>query len=283
MKTSFRISFLLWTGFLLLFIAGCSPYKKVAKDYVESPPGHTFLILKPDFLYKDNLKEYQIGNKDSLTEAEMDSILFFSSIYLKEIEDRVFIDTLVENVEKNLERFGFNIYAEDQMEEFMALQKPAYVVNIAQIVLEEYVYPYEAEAVIYDEVVSVKDIDLNALNINIWFELNPVNTENEAARVLFASDQIYDDMEGRFIGGLFGSDLKFEYTVDSLKMDEVYYAGAALGRKYAMYFNDYFLNRYILKNLPSGYNLEEYYHYNPTSGKIYPIDEEYRFIEMDLQ
>jgi len=283
MKTSLRISFPLWTGVLLLFMMGCSPYKRVAKEYVEAPPGHTFLILKPEFLYKDNLKDYQIVNKDSLKEEEIDSILFFSSIYLKGIEDRVFIDTLVGNLEKNLERFGFNIYAEDQMEEFMALQQPAYVVNIAQILIEEYVYPYEAEAVIYNEVVSVKDIDLNALNINIWFELNPVNSEDEAARVLFTSDQIYDDMEGRFIGGLFGSDLKFEYTVDSLKIDEIYYAGTALGRKYAMYFNDYFLNRYILKNLPSSYNLEEYYHYNPSSGKIYPIEEEYRFIEMDLQ
>jgi hypothetical protein len=68
-----------------------------------------------------------------------------------------------------------------------------------------------------------------------------------------------------------------------LKLEEIYYAGSILGRKYAMYFNDYFLNRYLLQNMPAGYEAEEYYHYSPQSGKFYPIEEQYRFIEMDIQ
>lgn len=268
---------------LLLLLHSCLPHKKIAKTYVETPPGYNFMLLRPDFLYKENLKEYEIENKDSLTEEQIDSVLFYNSIYLKEIKDAVFIDTLVDALAGRLRNLGFNIYLEEDMDRFMALQQPAYIVNIAQILLEEYVYPYEAEAVVYNEVVTVSDIDLNALGISVWFELNPVNTDQEAARVLFASDQVFDDMEGQFVGGIFGTDMQFQYTIDSLKVQEIYYAAHAVGRKYALYFNDYFLNRYILRNLPPGYDMEEYYHYNPKSGKIYPVAEEYRFIEMDAR
>jgi hypothetical protein len=278
-----KISLIAWIAVVSVLMYSCSPYKKIAKTYYETPPGYNFMLLFPDFIYKENLKEYEIENKDSLTEREVDSLLYTSSIYLTEIVDSVFIDSLSASLSKNLKTFGFNVYTQEDMDDFLNISGQSYIVNLAQLLLEEYVYPYEAEAVIFDEVISVSDIDLNALNINLWFELTPYNSDNEAARVLFTSDQIFDDMEGEFTGGIFGSNMRFEYTIDSLQVGEIYYAATALGRKYAMYFNDYFLNRYLIKNLPEGYDLENYYHLSPESGKIYPIDEEYRFIEMDME
>jgi len=169
------------------------------------------------------------------------------------------------------------------MQDFLALQQKAYIVNIAQVLLEEFVYPYKAEAVIFDEVVTVNDIDLNALGVNIWFEMNPINTDDEAARVLFTSDQVYEDMEGRFTSAPFSGEYKYQYSIDSLNMEDIYKASSILGRKYALYFNDYFFNLHLVKELDPYYNPDIYYHWDPNRQKIYPIEEKYRFIEMDQE
>jgi hypothetical protein len=272
--------------YLLIFIillTSCLPEKKLAREYFETKDHETFLILTPGFLYKESLKDYELDDNDSLTEEEKDSLLFYSSLYLQYINDSSFIDTLETSLATNLQKLGFKVYREGQMQEFLGLEEKAYIINIAQILLEEFVYPYEAQTVIFDEVVSVNDIGLNALAISIWFEMNPINTEEEAARVLFASDEVYENIEGRFTGSPFFSAMQYRYSVDSLKMEDIYTASEILGRKYALYFNDYFLNRYLLRTLPAGYDLREYYHWDPAREKIYPIDEEYRFIEMDLR
>jgi hypothetical protein len=282
-RSGYMIRYISGLLFIALTATACLPGKKLAKTYINEPPETPILLLQPEFIFKTNLKEYEIENGEELTEAEQDSALFYRSLYLQYIEDEKFLGPFTSEFEDVLSDFGYRTFDESSLEEFTRVEQEAYVLNLAQILLEEYVYQHEASALVVDEVLTVDSIDLNALGVSVWFELNPVNTEDIPPVVLFANDQIVDDMEGRFITKFLQDEVLFEYEIDSLELSRVYDAAEVLGRKYASFFIDYMMNRYILKNTPGNRISTYYYHYDLLEGAIYPVEERYRFIEMDAK
>ncbi len=264
----------------LLILISCSPVRKVAKTYVEDMPGLTLLVLKPAFVYKTSLKNYEIEGADTLSESEMDSVLYYNSLFLKEIDDSVFIERYVRGYVQELRKLGFEVYRDQEFDTFMSLGKEGYIINLAQIALEEYVYAYATDAMIMQEVVSVSGIDLNALNIDTWFEFNSVNLEESESKVFYVSDYIFDDLNGRFVARLFTADVKYEFTIDTIKIDTLYSYMWEMGAIYAGYTNDYFLNKHIRKLLPETGQQDLYYHYDREENRLRLAGDFERFIEI---
>ena len=264
----------------LLILISCSPVRKVAKTYVEDTPGLTLLVLKPAFVYKTSLKDYEIEGADTLSESELDSVLYYNSLFLKEIDDSVFIERHVRGYVQELRKLGFEVYRDQEFDTFMSLGKEGYIINLAQISLEEYVYAYVTDAMIMQEVVSVSGIDLNALNIDTWFEFNSVNLEESESKVFYVSDYIFDDLNGRFIAPLFSADVKYEFTIDTIKIDTLYSYMWEMGAIYAGYTNDYFLNKHIRKLLPETGQQDMYFHYDRKENRLRLAGDFERFIEI---
>lgn len=277
-KQPFKYFFLV---FVVVNLSGCTIEQKLANYFTKATVVDEFIVLKPDYLLKYNLKTYELPGIDSLDEASKDSLLLSNSLFLKNIDDTALINAYVTNFISTLETYKLKIYSENYLDTFMAENREAVILNISQFSLEEYVHPYSSEEVVDDEVIVIGDIDLNALNYNVWLEISYLNSEGDQ-RVLFASDYILDNVNGTLKQYLFTGEMRFDYTIDTITPERIYKFASDFGKTTGGYLYDFFLNKYIEENLPEDYPYERYYyHYDPAWNKPYPVDPADRFIELD--
>jgi len=127
--------------------------------------------------------------------------------------------------------------------------------------LEEYVHTEKVESDIDGSYYS-GDIDLNAINLNSWFELERNQVPNEKYPVLYSSYFIYDDFEGEFIRSSIYEVVNYRYKLDTMQVADIYNLAELAGRKYAINFYDYLLNIYVQDHLPKNQSPVFYFHYD---------------------
>ncbi len=86
-----RTSSLFLLAFLFL-VTGCTLEQKLARSFVDLESPGQFLLLKPSFIFKYNLKEFEIPGIDTLDEYTKDSLLMEYSLFLKIISDSAIIN-----------------------------------------------------------------------------------------------------------------------------------------------------------------------------------------------
>lgn len=268
-------------GLLVLGLSSCFIEKRLGKEFRENWSDTTVIVLPPGYIFKENLKDYEIAGIDSIPEYERDSILLSNSLFLKEVSDSVVITDFTERFKERLGKYGFNVMDESSMDEFMSEHPNGILLNIAQISLEEFVHPYSFDYDLGDEMLTVTDIDLNAFSFNIWLEISQLNS-SEKNRVFFTSDFIFDELEGYFRQYIFSGEINFEYTIDTISVSEIYSFTEGLGEKYADYLFDYFLNEYIQEEVPRNFpNAIKPLHWDPDTRVFIFKNEESRFIELE--
>jgi hypothetical protein len=275
-----RISFLFVAVFFFL-MTGCTVEKKLAKTFVDSEKSGPFFLLRPSIVFKYNLKEFQVPGIDSLDEFTKDSLLLENSLFLKNVTDSVLIDEFIYGLKKSLETYGAVVYVENEVDTLLAKGGTPFIINVAQVSLEEYIHPYSSEEVIYDEVFLIDGIDLNAINYNFWLELGRMNTEKKN-KVLFTSDYLLDQVNGTFKQNLMTGKLRYDFTIDTITISQVYKGARQFGKATAGYLFDYLMNSYIGEMLPEDYPFERiYFHYDPERRLIYSVEDEGRIEELD--
>lgn len=270
-----------FTHFLLLILIGvvafsCSPEKKLATNFVKTETKRSVLLLTTDQVYKTSQKKNILDSLEITDESLFDSVLFANSDFIQYLDDSKFLNNYVMGLEKELKVFGFNVYKENQISEFMEVDSNAYVVYIAQIEIEEAIFPYRDETV-YNNGYYYHDHELNSLSVFSWFEINKVN-EDKDKNVYFTEDVVVDEVKGEFTVDFFGGDIKYFYSIDSLKPAEIYNFAYSLGRKYAGYTYDLLLNKYIRENLYQG--TDTYWRFDPYTKTFFPATDD-KFIPLD--
>lgn len=264
---------------MAFFAASCSLERKLAKEFVESRDSLAVMLFMPDYIFKTNNKAWEVENIDQLTDAQKDSALFQNSLYLKEIDDNFLVSRYENALQTGLLRYGIIVYTEDQLLDFLAVGHKAYKIMIAQLELEEDIYPYRAEEIFFDSVLFFEDFELNRVNLNSWFEIARMNDPEADDHLLYASHYAMDGLDGRFMQNLFTGEVKFHYNLYPMKTEDIYTLAAMLGEKYAGYIYDYMLNEYIYRNFPQGERPKSYYTFNPQTRVISPARDD-RFIFM---
>lgn len=260
---------------------GCTVEQKLARAYVKTDNTRAFYLLQPSLVFKYNLKEFEIPGIDTLDEFTKDSVLIENSLFLKTVSDSVVISEFISGVKKTLESYSVVVLPESAIDTLMVNGGTPFIINIAQISLEEYIHPYSTEEQVYDEIIVIDGIDLNALNFNVWIELGRMNTEKNN-KVLFASDYLLDEISGTLKQNLITGKMSFDYMIDTITMNQIYESARLAGGKTAVLLFDYLMNDYIGENLPEDYPYDrQYYHYDPVRMLIYPVGEENRIIELD--
>jgi hypothetical protein len=282
-----RISLYTYAKAIALVVLGsviatsCSVEKRLGKEYMEHRPDTVALLLMPDYLLKYNLKSYEFPGIDTLPQWQQDSILRTNSLFLKQMADSSVLTGFRENLKTRLQQYHIKVLEEQSLDTFLLVHHSGFVVNVAQISIEEYIFPYSFDYDLADEVVTVSDVDLNALNINVWVEISHLNSELKN-KVLFASNSIFDDLDGYFKQYLFSGKLQFEYTIDSLTVPKVYTFTNEMGTTCGSYIFDYFLNNYIRENVPGNYPYDvQTLHWDPVKSIFEFIEPEKQFIELD--
>jgi hypothetical protein len=259
--------FLLSMALILLHLTSCNPGRGLANRFVKERQPMAILLLPPEFSYKYNYKIPDIENFDSLPKLTQDSLLFYNSKLLQYINDSLFISNYINGMSTGLRSFGFNVHTSGSSESFVSRGSEGLIVNIAQIELEEYFDSISDNASFGDEELYNYELYLTALNINSWFELTRVN-QQDTTPVLYASNTLADRFEGGFRYFPFSGEVKYEYTIDSLKVEEIYPSVYAFGNRYAGMLFDFLMNDYISHNLPKDYKPAVYYTYDRITGTV---------------
>ncbi len=225
------------------------------------------LLLPPEFSFKYNYKIPDIENFDSLPKLTQDSLLFYNSNLLQYISDSLFISAYIKGMSLGLKTLGFIVHTSESSESFVSRGSEGLIVNIAQIELEEYFDSISENASFGDEELYNFGLYLTALNINSWFELTRVN-QQDTTPVLYASNTLADRFEGGFRYSPFSGEVKYEYTIDSLRLDEIYPSANFFGNLYAGYLFDFLMNDYISHNLTNGLKPTGYYTYDRITGTV---------------
>jgi hypothetical protein len=160
----------------------------------------------------------------------------------------------------------------------MEVDSNAFIINLAQLEVEEDYYEYRDETRYYNNY-FYHDHVLNSASVNSWFEISRINEESNNRKVYFASDIIIDDVDGNFTLDVFQSEVKYFYTIDTLQPDELYDYAYLLGRTYGGYTFDLLLNQYLDVQM-EGDRDDRYWRYDPYLDAFFPATDD-RFIPLD--
>lgn len=258
-------------------LMSCSLERKFAREFVESRDSIAVMLFMTEYVLKTNLKTWEIAGFDQMTRQQQDSALYFSSTFLKDVDDAFLLSRFENSLQANLKTYSIKAFTEEQLLDFLNVNYKAYKVLVAQVEIEEGIYPYRVEEVFFDSVLYFEDFNLNLINMNSWFEISAMNDPNAVNHLLYATDDMMDALEGRFQTNLFSGDVKFNYNYFPVKTEDIYTLAAMLGEKYAGYIYDYMLNGYIHSKFPEGERPKTYFTYNPLTRTVAPAKDQ-RFI-----
>ncbi len=260
--------------FLMIFIfSSCTVERQLADGFVKKLPEIDIQLFTPDVVFKYNHKGEEIPHFDSLISTQQDSALFAHSRYIQFISDSLFLDKYVNGFIDELRALGFKVYLDNAIDSVLLTKPQAYLVNIAQIQLDEYLFPFEDSETILDTV-FYKRVQLNGVDQSSWFELSKMNIPNPVKTVLYSEFSASDGFDGRFTVDPFTYDVRYKYKIDSLKVKDVYELATFSGRKNASYLFDYFMNQYINHHMPADEEPYDFFHYNRFRHTITSAGEE---------
>ena len=279
-SNDFRITTIL-AIIMLPWLFSCSAERRIAMEYIKNDSIREALVIPPDYLFKTSLKAFEYEDADTLSDDELDSALYASSLFLQFIDDSVFIESYYMSYCSELTRLGFRIYEEDSLHTFLSGKTGAYIINLAQLELEEYVMPV-VEKQQFEDYLYYQVIDLNAVNLNSWIEISRMNDEEEK-KLYFYSLSLTDEVDGSFKYQFFKGEVSFEYTTDSLRVEQVYWLGEYAAKIYAGLTFDYLMNQFLDRETrEQGLQRSDiYYHYDRERHWLRPAGEEEQFIPME--
>lgn len=242
-----------------------SAFRYVKKTKLSDTIKPSILVLKPDYIYKTNSKPYYIKDSRKLSDWDKDSIRYSKSEFLQYISDSIIIENFFEYFVKELKIIGYNVFFEDSFDNFLRIKSTAYILNFAQIELEEFLYK-DRRSEVFDSTTFYEDFDVNAVNFNIWVELTEMNGD-KGMKILFCDYFSSDIIEGKFKRNLFSGKVRYVYKRKNMLLKLIYQMVKDAGKSNASYLFDFFMNEY-LNNVYKEKTLK-YYHYDQEKNKIF--------------
>lgn len=258
-----------------MFLTSCTVEEKLARGFISNPPPVSIQLITPDGLLKFSHKGEAIRGFDSLTSSGQDSALYFSSKFIRRVDDSIYLEKYINSFIDELRISGFKVFLEASIDTFLKSQPQAYILSMAQVQLDEYTYPLEDSADFGDST-FYKHIDLDAVDASSWFEISKINTQKPGKTVLFSKFTATDGFSGKFLLSGFYPTVVYKYNIDSLAVSELYELAAYAGRKHADYLFDFFMNQYVSFHMPRGESMIGYLHYDRKRGFL-GITEDERF------
>lgn len=237
------------------------------------------MILPADYVFKRNLKIDELKVDEPVDDWQLDSSLIASSLFMQELSDSIFLETFVNSMILEFEALGYKVYTENMLDSFLFIKSPAYIFNVAQIELEEHITVHEDEES-FGDYIYYKNVDLNAVSYNFWFEVSELNDPGENNKLFYVSETINDVVTGYFAENIFTGEVKYRYNINEIDMDVIYRYSEVFARKFTGYTNDFLMNKYLEENWPAKRKKRFYMHYKRENNSLDPTWDD-KFTEMD--
>lgn len=268
--------------FLLITVLApsCSIERKVAKQFVNDANRNTVMLLFPDQVFLVNSKKADKQPAFFFDDIQYDSTLIDETIVFAELDNDELLKAFKLSMTSELNNYGFKVFPESEMENFLMQDSNLFMVDVVQIELQEFTTLIE-DAINVGEIIYTKDIWLNGLNMAVWIELNAANNKTfSQPRLLFAENNLYDRYDGFFTQRFLTGDIDYRLTIDTITANDAMVFIQYLGRLYAAYTFDFLMNHNIERAIPEVQRSGKYFRYDPYRKMFFNTDTD-RFILLD--
>ena len=264
-----RLTFLFLLGIIVVCISwSCSAERKIARKYALKAEEKSVLVLLPNEVWFVNQKSEYPKNSFTFADAAEDSLLLENTFLLPQLNKLTILSLFGQSYISELRKYGLNVFTEDQTEIFLNADSSAYILNLAQLEIQEFYSPVEDE-VLVGETIYTYDFTINGLNVGLWLEINRMNDVNlKKPQVLFATHDLFDKYEGYFTMKFMTGKIDYKLKVDTLNLEKAKNFISYLGRLYAAYTFDYMMNDYTNQKIGPAINPRRYFRWDPFNKSL---------------
>ena len=259
--------------FVLMFVS-CAPHKKLAYDFIKNTKGASVAFYLPNELEKNNIRKDCLPENLGFIEEEcVDDTIAARTKIVNKIDDEMFLDILISSFESTLEDYDLALeYWENENSMPDSLH---WVVDLSHIEILEYIEYQVAQCIVEGDYEILPSVGVNVAS---WIDL----INGEEANFVYTEQSFYEQICDCY------------YTLDSLNnivlnaeyyefdIDDFYDFAVFLGKLYAGYSFDYFMNEYVKKEMKKKgqeYSDDMYMRYDPYESYIYYTRRD-KFIEL---
>ena len=251
---------------VLMIFVSCAPHKNMAYDFVKKSKGASVAFYVPNELKKTNMRaDCKPENPEfaSLDEAQLQDTINSRIKILNSIDNEVFLNVMIASFEETLKDYNLTLnYWENDNKTPDSLH---WIVDLSHMEIQEtighQITTCGAEG-------NYELFPVTRINVASWFDL--LNGDNHE---LVFTEQNYED----YI-------VDCQYSLDSVNnlianvefhnvsLDGFYDFAVMLGKLYAGYTFDFFMNEYVKKEMKKKekeYSDEIFMRYDPYEAYIY--------------
>ena len=249
-------------GFLcVLVLTSCQTEKKLAKKYVAERPNIAAAVYFPDQAEVKVEYNAQLGKKTEV---------------LNGFDQDMFLDVMYNVYAETMGDYGVEVYVPEDPDN-VQIDSTHWLVMLSQMEITGLITVYEDYLFSDMDEYSYKH-PLNTVNVASWFEVN----DGEWKPVLFCEHNLMDGFDSKTDFSIWTNTIDYNYSIDTLELQDVYNYAVYLGKLYAGYTYDYMMNSYIGKELmKKGYAYQIMLRYDPYEKKFRYVEEDDCFIEIE--
>ena len=246
---------------LIILLTSCQTEKKLAKQYMANRPNIAAAVYFPDEAEVKVEYNAQLGKKTEVLNG-FDQDMFLDVMY------NVYADAMAD--------YGVEVYVPEDPDN-VQIDSTHWLVMLSQMEISGLITIYEDYLFSDTDEFSYKH-PLNTVNVASWFEVN----DGDWRPVLFCEHNLMDGFDSKTDFSIWTNTVDYNYTIDTLHLDDVYNYAVYLGKLYAGYTYDYMMNSYIVKELmKKGYAYQIMLRYDPYEKKLRYAEEDDCFIEIN--
>jgi len=245
---------------LSLFFSSCQMEKKLAEQFVAEQTQTRVAVYFPE--QADVKVEYNMQ--------------YGQTEVLQGFSQNLFLDVMYEAYADMLRVYGLDVYIPDDIDN-VQVDSTHWLVMLSRMEISGRITEYEDYLFSDTDEFSYKH-PLNTVNVASWFEIN----DGEWRPVQFCEHNLMDGFDSKANYSLWSGQVDYEYTIDTLKLTDVYNYAVYLGKLYAGYTYDYMMNSYVgAKTNNVNYYYNVMLRYNPYKKHLFYAEEGDMFIEID--
>ena len=243
-------------------LSGCQTELKMAKAYVAEQPKIEAAVYFPE---KAEVK------------VEYNPTYGLTNVLQGFIQD-LFLDIMYNAYSKTLGHYGVEVYVPEDIEN-VPVDSIHWLVLLSRMEISGRITEYEDYLFSDSHDYSYKH-PLNTVNVASWFEIN----DGEWKPVLYSEQNLIDGFNSKTDHAFWSGKFDYYYTIDTLKLDDVYNFAVYLGKLYAGYTYDYMMNKHVeeeMKKRNMDYWNQQLLRYDPYKKQLRYAEDDDFFLEIE--
>lgn len=262
---------------VLLVSTSCTIQNQLSTDFKKHADSVSVLIVGSSHLQKTSAVIERLYPQFSELSSDLkDTVWKHQTKLIDSVGDSLILDSYYKSIISRLKIANLKIYADNQVAEFEKQSGSKWIFRVAQIQLEEDNRKVDFSKEIRGQEELYKDMEIEILSINTWFEVFKSENDTAPFKVLYAQNTISDDVDGRFFETMDGQ-YEFRFKRTDIGKEDVLKLSKSCAEKNAQQIVDFIFTNYVRQFYPES---ESTYGFDIDGKNFYKPSEKEQFNEI---